>query len=190
MNIPELVSAVLAWAEARNLIKGSDPKSQTLKTVSEFGEIAAAINEGNTEEVFDGIGDVLVTCIIVSRQLGVNDDTIAGIIVAADFDSRKIQKDGLLFTYADAAAALGLMADNVLKAQVEQYGQNMRAMATNLSALAGDYGSDLNASLEGSYEAIKDRKGVMYNGAFVKDSDPRYEGIMAELATPGADSAS
>jgi len=182
MNIPELVAAVVAWAEARNLIKGSDPKSQTLKTVSEFGEIASAISDGNAEEVFDGIGDVMVTCIIAGTQLGIDHERLSGLLVCAQFDSKIIQKDGLLFTYADAAEYLGLMADNVLKAQVEMYGTNLRAMATNLAALASDYSSDLNACLEGSYESIKDRNGVMYNGAFVKDSDPRYPGIMEELA--------
>lgn len=182
MNIPELVAAVRKWANDRNLIKGSDAKAQTLKTFSEFGEIASAINAGNVEEVFDGIGDVIVVSTVVSSQLGIGDERLAGIFVAASFGANNIQRDGLLFTYADAAAALGLMADNVLKNQVEEYADNLRTLATNLGALALDYESDLNTCFEGSYEQIKDRKGVMYNGAFIKDSDPRYPGVLEELA--------
>lgn len=60
----------LQWARDRNLIEGSDPKSQFLKTVSEMGELADAINKGSTEEQIDAIGDVLVTLIIVAEQLG------------------------------------------------------------------------------------------------------------------------
>lgn len=61
---------VLDWAEDRNLIKGSDPKTQLLKTVSELGELADAILKDDKEGQIDGIGDVLVTLIIVAEQLG------------------------------------------------------------------------------------------------------------------------
>ena len=66
----KLEALVLGWAEDRNLIKGSDPKSQFLKTVSELGELADAINKKDVEGQIDGIGDVLVTLIIVAEQLG------------------------------------------------------------------------------------------------------------------------
>lgn len=66
----KLEKLVLGWAKARNLIKGSDPKSQFLKTVSELGELADAINKNDKAEQIDGIGDVLVTLIIVAEQLG------------------------------------------------------------------------------------------------------------------------
>lgn len=66
----QLNDLTLQWARDRNLIEGSDPKSQFLKTVSEMGELADAINKGSTEEQIDAIGDVLVTLIIVAEQLG------------------------------------------------------------------------------------------------------------------------
>ena len=66
----KLEKLVLGWAEDRNLIKGSDPKSQFLKTVSELGELSDAINKNDKEGQIDGIGDVLVTLIIVAEQLG------------------------------------------------------------------------------------------------------------------------
>lgn len=66
----KLEQLVLSWAEDRNIIKGSDPKSQFLKTVSELGELADAINKNDMHGQIDGIGDVLVTLIIVAEQLG------------------------------------------------------------------------------------------------------------------------
>lgn len=66
----KLEQLVLSWAEDRNIIKGSDPKSQFLKTVSELGELSDAINKNDMHGQIDGIGDVLVTLIIVAEQLG------------------------------------------------------------------------------------------------------------------------
>ncbi|XAO36645.1 MazG-like pyrophosphatase [Pseudomonas phage WP1] len=34
---------------------------------------------------------------------------------------------------------------------------------------------------QAAYDTIKDRKGVMYNGVFIKESDERHASIMAEL---------
>lgn len=66
----ELIAATLQWAEDRNLLKGSDPKTQLLKTMSELGELADAVIKDDKEGQIDGIGDVLVTLIIVAEQLG------------------------------------------------------------------------------------------------------------------------
>lgn len=64
------VHDVRRWAEARNLIDGSDPKSQCLKTMSELGELADNLNKGRHEAAKDDIGDVLVTLIIIAEQIG------------------------------------------------------------------------------------------------------------------------
>lgn len=70
MIIDRLVALTLGWARDRNLIDGSDSKSQLLKTMSELGELADAINKRRPTEIKDGIGDVLVTLIIVAAQEG------------------------------------------------------------------------------------------------------------------------
>lgn len=57
------------WAEARNLIDGSDPKSQMLKLIEEMGELADAIGKGNTGETVDAIGDMVVVLTIISQQI-------------------------------------------------------------------------------------------------------------------------
>ena len=58
------------WAEDRNLIKGSDPKSQLLKTMSELGELADGILKNRPAEIIDGLGDTVVTLVIVAAQCG------------------------------------------------------------------------------------------------------------------------
>ena len=61
---------VVEWASARNLIHGSDPKSQTVKLGEEFGELCAAIARGKTHEAIDAIGDMTVVLTILAAQLG------------------------------------------------------------------------------------------------------------------------
>ena len=58
------------WAEDRNLIKGSDPKSQLLKTMSELGELADGILKNRPAEIIDGLGDTVVTLVIVAAHCG------------------------------------------------------------------------------------------------------------------------
>lgn len=66
----DLIEKIEGWAHDRNLIEGSDPKSQLLKTMEELGELARAINKGDIDGAIDGVGDVIVTLVIVSEQLG------------------------------------------------------------------------------------------------------------------------
>lgn len=66
------ISLIEKWAEDRNLIEGSTPQAQMLKTVEELGELAGAIAKNNREVQIDSIGDVVVTLVILSRQLDID----------------------------------------------------------------------------------------------------------------------
>lgn len=76
----ELIEKVVQWAEDRNLIEGSTPAKQLEKTAAELVELCVAVGRDSTapsratygNEVADGIGDVLVTLIIVAEQLGLS----------------------------------------------------------------------------------------------------------------------
>lgn len=70
MSFEILEASVLHWAKEREIIPGSSPETQLLKTMSELGELADALIKGGAEGVEDGIGDVLVTLIIVANLMG------------------------------------------------------------------------------------------------------------------------
>lgn len=106
----ELISKVIDWAEERNLINGSDSKTQCLKLVSEVGELSDSVNKGKS--LIDDIGDCLVVLAIIAEQ-------------------------------------------NSL---------------------------DLQYCLKHAYDEIKDRKGIMLDGCYIKESDDAYEGALAVLA--------
>lgn len=173
---------VLAWASDRNIIKGSDAKTQTLKTVSEFGELCDAIQGQDTAGFIDAAGDVLVTQIIASEQMEVDFEDC----VEDSFNHGQVGVTPVACVL-NCAGLLGLMADNVIKKQPEKFRQNLTGFISQLRYSCEGFKIDLAACLEEAYEVIKDRRGVMYNGAFIKSDDPRFESACAELGMdPGA----
>ena len=69
----ELVELVQEWAIERNL-QTADPTKQYLKVVEEVGEIASGLARNKLSEVEDGIGDTIVTLIILAMQLDLKVD--------------------------------------------------------------------------------------------------------------------
>lgn len=96
----EIISKIKQWVKDRNL-HTADPRIQMCKTIEELGELANAINKNKLDRAEDAIGDVAVTLICISEQLGL----------------------------------------------------------------------DFTTCMEKAYEEIKDRKGKMVNGVFVKEQD-------------------
>ena len=65
----DLQNKVIEWAAERGL---NDPVKQTLKTLSEAGELADAVCKEDEELIKDAIGDVEVCLTILKNQLGYN----------------------------------------------------------------------------------------------------------------------
>lgn len=66
----DLINKVEQWADDRNLIEGSDPKSQFHKLIQEAAELSESICKG--KDATDDVGDVLVVLIILAKQLKLN----------------------------------------------------------------------------------------------------------------------
>lgn len=67
------------WASDRNLIEGSDVKSQFVKLMEEAGELASAIAKQRDDEFADAVGDMFVVLTILSAQKGLDiEECIAG----------------------------------------------------------------------------------------------------------------
>lgn len=63
---------VIKWAEDKNLLNPENAFKQYIKTVSEVGELGDALIKNDALGIIDGLGDVLVTLIILSEQLSLN----------------------------------------------------------------------------------------------------------------------
>ena len=65
----ELISKVKQWHQDRNLIDGSDDKSQALKLLQELGVLSDSICK--EKPILDDIGDMLVVMINLCERNGV-----------------------------------------------------------------------------------------------------------------------
>ncbi|EPI40142.1 MazG-like family protein [Enterococcus faecalis] len=63
----ELVKLVEEWAREKNL-DIAEPEKQMLKVIEEVGEVGAALARNNKNDLRDGIGDVVVTLVILAMQ--------------------------------------------------------------------------------------------------------------------------
>lgn len=63
----ELVKLVEEWAKEKHLDK-AEPEKQMLKVIEEVGEVGASLARNNENDLRDGIGDVVVTLIILAMQ--------------------------------------------------------------------------------------------------------------------------
>ena len=66
-TLDQLVEQVQQWSIDKDLHKGNSDR-QALKFYEEAGEVAAALSRGRMDALKDGIGDTVVTLIILAQQ--------------------------------------------------------------------------------------------------------------------------
>ena len=64
-----LIKQVEQWSIDKDLHK-ADPTRQALKVWEESGEVGAALSRNKLDDLKDGIGDTIVTLIILAQQHG------------------------------------------------------------------------------------------------------------------------
>lgn len=170
--LQDLINKVVQWGHDRNLNAPDNLKAQTMKLVSEFGEIGAGIDQYNTFDVIDGIGDTIVVAIIIGQQIGFP-------VVSQDLKSSGIASDS---DYYRATGLLGQFVDYVLKGHdAKDQNLQLKYFIGAVCDVALQRRIGVYEALLAAYNEIKDRKGVMYQGAFIKEADPRYPEVMQEL---------
>lgn len=95
----EMVQKIIDWHYARNLIDGSDDKTQFCKLVEEMGELSSNICKGR--DIKDDIGDMMVVLINIATR---NNLSITECLEAAynDIKDRKGRMiDGVFVKEAD-----------------------------------------------------------------------------------------
>ncbi len=182
-----LIKLIRAWAEARNLIAGSTAVSQYAKLMSEAGEIAAGIKNESDTEVTDGVGDCFVVLVIICAIAGIDmEECCANVMVVPPHPSNALDYKLRQDEYVWLTSVLGRLGDALLKKDNEQ-GKHLVASAVRyLSTIALSQCQTLSTCVQVAYDEIKDRKGVMFNGTFIKATDPSYASAMAELGKEGA----
>ncbi len=178
------------WAEERNLIKGSNSLAQFAKLISEFGELCGNMYEMEddisessivkdaeyyTKKIKDDIGDCSVVLRIIAEQ---NKISFNEIIYIDTIPYNHYIHNG---TVLALGICLGNLGDAILKNDSNVIYTSIGLSLGYLQLIAQQYELDYIDCVKYAYNEIKDRKGVMYNGAFIKSNDARYPEIMKEL---------
>lgn len=154
----ELIEKVEAWSTERGL-NTADPSKQRLKLWEEFGELNAAIARNNRDGVIDAIGDMLVVMIIYKQQLGYSSNEL--------FYPKQYIVDFL--SRLDDTSLIDYIGRGVYDSR--SYIASLGMVVENLTVLAYRLDTNLKECLQSAYDEIKDRRGKMINGVFVKESD-------------------
>ncbi|ARU19641.1 helix-turn-helix domain-containing protein [Ligilactobacillus salivarius] len=72
MTFESLQDVIIQWGYERNIVNAKNTHKQFMKVSEELGELAEGINKDNQEQTKDSLGDILVTLIILSRDLNVD----------------------------------------------------------------------------------------------------------------------
>lgn len=163
----ELIQKIEQWATDRNIIKGSKPIDQAMKLFSEFGELADNVGKGR--DCRDDIGDIFVVLTIISKQ---HSDSIFDFIDESPWDYSHVESKKDLVEYLCMSLALfsGEYSDN-----------KAGDCIAILERLCDMHGYTLQECVKIAYNDIKDRRGIMSNGVFIKESDPAYSSIIASI---------
>lgn len=159
MELQKLITNVQQWSIDRGLDK-ADSKKQMLKLYEEFGELASGIAKGNKEVVKDSIGDVVVVLIILAQQQGL--EKISGFCVIFDLPSIN---DPMI----RASEYIGLISLRVRrKDEIEEY---IVRLISCLRTIAKYENLKFEDCLLQAWNEIKDRKGKLVDGVWVKEED-------------------
>lgn len=165
----ELIKKIENWAEERNLIKGSTPQKQFIKLMEEFGELCAGISKNNIELIKDSIGDCAIVCVIFSSQL-----KLGQCYIDTCYKSESVADLNNEFSCLKLSENLGYIAQLITSNSKEKNDILKLALARvglYLIKIALNFNLDFKDCLNSAYNEIKDRKGSMINGVFVKEGD-------------------
>lgn len=161
---------VRQWAVDRNLIEGSTPEAQCVKLVEEYGELARGIAKQDEALIKDSIGDTLVVCIILAAQLGSDSFNIDKLIFERSEVNNNNVREKLVMNGATELGAISYFI-NVTNRDIDRCIGNIYALCDTLAEIAYLYKWSLVDCLEAAYNEIKDRKGRLVDGVWIKEGD-------------------
>lgn len=158
------------WAVDRNLIEGSKPEAQCIKLIEEYGELARGIAKKDEALIKDSIGDTLVVCIIMAAQLGSDSFSIDKLVFERTALDVPDVSEKIVVRGATELGAISYFI-NVTNRDIDRCIGNIYALCDTLAEIAYLHKWSLVDCLKAAYNEIKDRKGRMVDGIFIKEGD-------------------
>ena len=158
MNLEEKVQQ---WFVDRNLHE-ANPVKQFLKLMEESGELFEGIAKDKSELIYDALGDIQVVLIGLEQQIK----------NGAQISANQQELELLLMV-----SSLGNIAQKLYahvchnETQIPLIKADLMFLDSVISTVSFCNGTTAENCLEEAYEVIKNRKGKMIDGVFVKEED-------------------
>lgn len=153
------IDQIAKWHHERNLIDGATDQGQFKKLMSEFGELSDNLAKGRC--IKDDIGDCGVVIINIAERNG------------ALHLLKQYHEVLHCVEYISLLDSLHCLGQTILNET--SYAVSIQECAVkcweSLKGFAKANNLDFDECLSVAYDDIKDRKGKMINGTFVKESD-------------------
>ena len=162
MNLEEKVQQ---WFVDRNLHE-ANPVKQFLKLMEESGELFEGIAKDKSELIYDALGDIQVVMIGLEQQIK----------NGAQISANQQELELLLMV-----SSLGNIAQKLYahichnETQIPLIKADLMFLDSVISTVSFCNGTTAENCLEEAYKVIKDRKGKMIDGVFVKEEDLSVE---------------
>lgn len=153
------------------MIEGSTPQKQMLKLMEEFGELCSGVVKNKPEVIKDSIGDCFVVLTILNAQYRVESTK------PNSHQSHLLEPTGHFGAHTldeallRAATKIGQMANPSTRSE----DWDVNALANYLFLIAKMVDLDFKECVQHAYNEIKDRKGKMIDGIWVKEEDLKNE---------------
>jgi hypothetical protein len=165
-DVTDLLVKIDQWGRDRNIIGAGKSQAQFLKLVEEFSEYA---EHDSAAAARDGIGDTVVVLAMIAG--------IEGLRIQEELPSLCSEKsffETILVVFGHLGAAI---ARNDTK-KIQDNINVLMALLARAAEIADVVFLDCVAE---AYDEIKDRKGVLLDGIFIKSTDPKYADALTRL---------
>lgn len=166
-----LISQVIAWADERNLLLGSDAEKETLKLVYRCGELTDCV--AKKEGCNDAIGHCVVQMVIICGMHHVTfDECLKHTQTIKDERVTHPNFSTLLVFKTIGELAKNISTKKDIKAEIGY-------LLIYLTALAKSLQISIKECTESVYQSLKEFKGILFDGRFYEEGEDGYESAKA-----------
>lgn len=169
-KIKELIEKIEKWSEDRNIFNGSTVQKQILKLAEEIGELFSGHNKNDVDKIRDSVGDSIVALTNLRKMLNIK-ETLLDTYLESDYifeEDNIYNAEEYLFWIL---RFLGFLSDYGVSGVERTYSESVNMIFYNLMRYCRAKEIDLIECVQYAYDQIKDRKGRMVDGIFVKEED-------------------
>lgn len=166
MNLTTYNDLVINWADNRQILSESTPAQQFVKLMEEYGELASGVSKHNEQVIKDSIGDCLVVLIILHKMM----DFKGGAFKNLPTVHYEFKQNGVIYV-AEELGRIGYIINRPELGWESRLEEHIQEAIHALQDVAIKHKTTLAECLGLAWDEIKDRRGIMRDGVFIKTAD-------------------